>query len=358
MSGRWSAVDAERAPAPTATTRLQLEGHGLVSQLSAMTVVHGGQELFDNKRVALGEDPLRSDADPEALWARVAKSSKSIGQLCMDQTFFAGVGNIFRCEILLVAGIHPDTRGSELTRVEFDRIWAESVRLMTKAFTSGSIVTVDKEEALAVGKPKLRRWLYNSATCGKCGGPVTSWQIQARTCYACAACQPLPSHAAGAAATPASNDRDGATPKLFLSHCAAEPLSERLRTPAKLRVAELRELLAAKGLCSTGKKAELVARLAESVSVGSPSPSAREAAGHSEAAARPQSSAARVAPTSRIRSARAAAADKAAVNESRSVEHIAEYEDLEDDAAEWLETPTALQTSPTSTPRAKRQRRT
>ena len=40
------------------------------------------------------------------------------------------------------------------------------------------------------------------------------------------------------------------------------------------------------------------------------------------------------------KSARAAAADKAAVNEARSVEHIAEYEDLEEEEEEeWVEVP-------------------
>ena len=48
MSGRWSVADASKAPADTATTRLRLEGGGLVSQLSAMTVQHGGLELFDS----------------------------------------------------------------------------------------------------------------------------------------------------------------------------------------------------------------------------------------------------------------------------------------------------------------------
>ena len=98
--------------------------------------------------------------------------------------------------------------------------------------TLGSIVTVSPEEAIAVGKPTLRRWLYNSARCGRCDGPVRSWQIQSRTCYACARCQPLD----GAAAAPV----DAAAPALFNSHCASESLEERLAQPQKLRVAELR----------------------------------------------------------------------------------------------------------------------
>ena len=103
------------------------EGDGLVSHLSAMTVEHGGVDLYEAKRAALGEDPLRADANPDALWAKVRTSSKSIGALLMDQGYFAGVGNIFRCEILLVAGVHPEVKGKQLTRDQFDTIWKASV---------------------------------------------------------------------------------------------------------------------------------------------------------------------------------------------------------------------------------------
>jgi formamidopyrimidine-DNA glycosylase len=157
MSGRWSVADAARAPEPTATTRLTLEGHGLVSHLSAMTVDHGGPELFEKKRRALGHDPLRSDANPEALWRKVSGSSKSIGLLLMDQSAFAGLGNIFRCEILHVARVHPEIKGDQLTRAQFDAIWDASARLMRNAFTLGSIVTVFPQEAAALGRPTLRR---------------------------------------------------------------------------------------------------------------------------------------------------------------------------------------------------------
>ena len=349
MSGKWSAVDTGRAPEATSTTRLQLEGHGIVSHLSAMTVAHGGPELFEAKRSALGEDPLRADADPSALWARVSKSSKSIGALLMDQSYFAGVGNIFRCEILLVAGVHPNVRGADLTRAQYDRIWAASVKLMERAFTLGSIVTVEKHEALAVGRPGLRRWLYNSAVCGKCGGRVCSWQIQSRTCYACTGgCQPIsqPTPAEGEAVA-GGGVGAGDSPRLFLSHCAGESLEQRLATPEKLRVGELREALTARGLPTSGKKALLVARLKGEEAASPPPPAAHGGEGASAddgasgAPSGASSSSAAAAPAGRgkrMRSANAAAADKAAVRESRAVEHVAEYEDLDEASGEeWLD---------------------
>jgi len=308
MSGRWSVADHAKATPATPTTRLQLEGHGLVSQLSAMTVQHGGLELFEKKKIELGEDPLRADADVEMLWTRVSKSKKTIGLLLMDQGFFAGVGNIYRCEILFVAEVNPNVPGNALSRAEFDGVWAASVKLMHRGYEEGSILTVDKAEAVALGKPTLRRWIYNSARCGRCDGKVSSWDVAGRTCYACAACQPLdPGRAEPAEAA--------APPKLFNSHCAGESLEMRLAQPSKLKVAELREALKAADLEATGKKAELIARLETHL--------ARK---DGAATAPPPPSPPPTVAKKRVRSARAAAAEKVAAGESRAVEHVAEWE--------------------------------
>ena len=48
----------------------------------------------------LGPDPLREDADGEQLWAKMQTSRKPVGLILMDQSAVAGVGNIFRAEIL------------------------------------------------------------------------------------------------------------------------------------------------------------------------------------------------------------------------------------------------------------------
>jgi len=107
-----------------------------------------------------------------------------------------------------------------------------------------------------------------------------------------------------------------------------ESLEERLRTPQKLRVAELRTALAAAGLPTDGRKAALVERLMS----------------HQAQRPLPPLPAPAMVPTTapgRMRSARAAAADKAAVGESRAVEHIAEDEELlaEGGRSEWVPLP-------------------
>ena len=108
MAGAWAIFGRGDEPEPSSTTRLRLENEDIVADLSAMTCVHGGPELFEAKRASLGEDPLRTDANAERLWQRVAASKKSIGALIMDQSFFTGPGNIYRAEILFKAAVHPD----------------------------------------------------------------------------------------------------------------------------------------------------------------------------------------------------------------------------------------------------------
>lgn len=57
-------------------------------------------DFYHKKASALGPDPLREDADAEKLWLRMHSSKKPVGLMLMDQSAVAGVGNIYRAEIL------------------------------------------------------------------------------------------------------------------------------------------------------------------------------------------------------------------------------------------------------------------
>ncbi|KAG6545625.1 hypothetical protein Mapa_012979 [Marchantia paleacea] len=151
-------------------------------------------EVYRKRLTELGPDPLRDDTDKEITWNKMQKTKKSIGAFLMDQSMIAGIGNIYRAEILFVCGVHPNQRSSSISRSTFEDIWNQSTRLLHVGVIAGSIITVSPEEA---GKPfsKLksgeRRYIYNHKSCRRCGGPVINWIIAARTCYACEACQLL-----------------------------------------------------------------------------------------------------------------------------------------------------------------------
>lgn len=143
----------------------------------------------------LGPDPLRRDADPEVAWTRLRRRKVGIGQVLMDQSVFAGVGNIFRAEALYVCGIHPERPANTITREEFDAIWSAVERMLKQAMKDRRIITVARDE---LDKPVRRldrlegRYVYRQDVCFRCGTPVRSWDLAGRWCYACERCQPPP----------------------------------------------------------------------------------------------------------------------------------------------------------------------
>ncbi len=94
---------------PVGQVRMRMAGTEFGTDLrgpTACEVLHEPQVAAIEAR--LGPDPLRADADPDRAWARISKSQKPIGALLMDQAVLAGVGNVYRAEILFRHGIHPN----------------------------------------------------------------------------------------------------------------------------------------------------------------------------------------------------------------------------------------------------------
>ena len=334
MSGRFS-THALPGPEPTATTRLRLvnEPSSTVALLSAMTVEHGDLAFMALKRSALGPDPLREDADGEKLWAKMRTSKKPVGLILMDQSFVAGLGNIYRAEVLFVSGVHPETPGCLVTRDRFEALWSTSVRLLQAGFATGSIITVDPAEKLPA--PWTRRYIYNQDTCGRCRGPIKTWDMATRTVYACETCQPL---IGTMSAARAEAHAKASAPRLFQSHCAPDGAGEALH-PAKMSVQQLKAALQGRSLSASGAKPVLLARLLEAFAAEMPKTEDKPAQ-----AAPPAPKAAAPMPrpgTAHLggfASAAAAAAEKLRAGENAAVEHVA----LHDDAAIAVRSKTAV----------------
>lgn len=156
------------------------------------------EEEYTAVRARSGEDPLRADADPDALWPRVQRSRRSIGSLLMDQALFAGVGNIYRAETLFRLGISPFLPGNALSRAEFDSVWLDLVGLMAEGVESGRIDTVRAEHTPEVMHRPPRKddhggevYVYRRAglPCLLCGTPVSHRVMEGRNLFWCPSCQ-------------------------------------------------------------------------------------------------------------------------------------------------------------------------
>lgn len=256
MSGQFKTAGLAALEAGP-NTRLQLvnEEEDICAHLSAMTVQHGAVDFYEAKKQSLGQDPLREDADKELVWEAFKKSRKSVGLLLMDQSVIAGLGNIYRAEVLFKAGVHPEQPGNTIDYESFNNIWEISKDLLYRGFQTGSILTVDAKENLP--PPWTRRYVYNHSSCGRCGSSVRTWNMSGRTCYACPTCQQLRKGTSLSAET-ASKLRKAKQHVPFVSHCAPEPRKYNLNN---LTVKELRAMASKYDLPLTGKKADLVDRL-------------------------------------------------------------------------------------------------
>lgn len=154
-----------------------------------------GEEGLAALQARIGPDPLRADADPELAWARISKSRTAIGTLLMDQKVIAGVGNIYRAEVLFRHHVHPLRAGKDLRRAEWDAIWADLVVLMRTGVEEGGIVVVRPADdhgdpAYAKGKPRTYVYRRAGSPCRLCSATVLHSVLQARNLFWCPGCQP------------------------------------------------------------------------------------------------------------------------------------------------------------------------
>ena len=180
---------ARPAAAPRGLVRVRLESDTHVVDCNGPTAC----EVLEAEAVAkllarLGPDVLRDDADPARAWARIAKSRAPIGQLVMDQKVMAGLGNIYRTEILWRQRIHPEMPGRAMTREQFDVFWADSATLLRIGVETRAIITV---EGATRGKSRhgARTNIFKKKTCPRCDGPIRHLVMAMRNVFCCDGCQ-------------------------------------------------------------------------------------------------------------------------------------------------------------------------
>jgi endonuclease VIII len=147
-----------------------------------------------------GPDPLREDADPDRAWERIRRSAGPIGGLLMDQKVLAGVGNVYRAELLFRHRTHPLRPGRTLRAGQWRAMWDDLAALMAEGVRTGRIDTVRPEHTPeAMGRPPRADdhggevYVYRRAglPCLVCGRRVAHGTLQGRNLFWCSRCQPV-----------------------------------------------------------------------------------------------------------------------------------------------------------------------
>jgi endonuclease-8 len=150
-------------------------------------------EQVDRTIAKLGPDPLvdAPEAGEERFTATVRKKSTPIALLLMDQSVVAGIGNVYRAELLFRARLDPFMPGREVPEELVRALWRDWVHLLGVGVATGQMLTMDDldDEAYrqALASRDDRHWVYHRTgePCRACGTPIAMAEIGGRKLYWC-----------------------------------------------------------------------------------------------------------------------------------------------------------------------------
>ena len=191
---RARATPGEPPPEPVGQVRLRLVGGDAVWDLSGPMVCRvAPPTVVDEVTALLGPDPLRRGADPQRFIDAVLRSRKPIGALLLDQSVIAGLGNVYRAELLYLCGIHPLREGRSLSVDEAHALWDAAVAQLKLGLRRNRIVTIDPAD-LDGPIHRVRRgegvYVYRQEHCFRCGAATEVVDLAGRPIRACPAEQP------------------------------------------------------------------------------------------------------------------------------------------------------------------------
>nr|WP_258545812.1 DNA-formamidopyrimidine glycosylase [Metamycoplasma hominis] len=138
----------------------------------------------------LGPEP--KDIDIEALFKKIKNSKMPIKTKLLDQSFVAGIGNIYADEALFASKIHPLSKACNLSLEQLKDIIKNANEIMEKSYELGG-TTLFSYESLNKQEGKYQDFLnIHSDTikkCKVCGQKTLKLKVNQRGTYVCPNCQ-------------------------------------------------------------------------------------------------------------------------------------------------------------------------
>jgi endonuclease-8 len=194
LYGKWASGQLP-LPEVVGQVRLRIWNTTHYAQLRGATVT----EVLDAAQVKalklrLGEDPLKSKLSGTTAFEKVSHSGKPVGLLLMDQAVMAGVGNVYRAEILFLHKIDPHRPGSLVTEEQWQLLWADLMKRMRAGVRLGRIVTTapkDRERRTGPASKEDAHYVYrrHELPCRVCGTTIRMEEFGGRRLYWCPTCQ-------------------------------------------------------------------------------------------------------------------------------------------------------------------------
>ena len=139
----------------------------------------------------LGLEPF-SDAYTLGAFRTLMTSSQEIKRLLLDQHKIAGLGNIYACEALFEARIHPERLAGSLSNAEIQSLHASILEVLQRAIDAGGTTfSTYRVPSGELGRFQDEFAVYGreGAPCRRCGAPIARIVQGGRSTFLCPDCQ-------------------------------------------------------------------------------------------------------------------------------------------------------------------------
>ncbi len=140
----------------------------------------------------LGPDPNSDRFTVEYMARQLHRRRRAIKTVLLDQSFVAGLGNIYADEALFLCGIRPTTLCTELSFEQIERLRTAILQVLQAAIDAGGTTFSNFLNVQGVnGNYGGVAWVYHRAgePCRVCGTPIERMKLTGRSAHLCPQCQ-------------------------------------------------------------------------------------------------------------------------------------------------------------------------
>jgi endonuclease VIII len=204
MHGRWIRRHVRQSMPARTTAMLVTDDTAYVCERAFTAELMRTDALRTHPRLSrLGPDLLADppDIDEAVRRARLpAHAGREVGDVLLDQRVAAGIGNVYKSEVLFECRVHPRTRVGDLAEQRVAELFATAARLMRLNLLTRRRTSVPLRRRPLPSSARL--WVYGrqGRPCLDCGTAVERFMQgdMNRSTWFCPRCQPE----AGGQATP------------------------------------------------------------------------------------------------------------------------------------------------------------
>ena len=138
----------------------------------------------------LGPEPLDKALTPVLFHGKLRRAKRQIKPLLLDQSFLAGMGNIYTDEALFLSRIHPHTRANKLDQEQAGNLLSAIRQVLLEGIKRNG-ATIDWVYRGGDFQNHFQVYQRTGKNCFRCGNPIKRILVGQRGTHFCEHCQPI-----------------------------------------------------------------------------------------------------------------------------------------------------------------------